>query len=177
MGSSISSLSGGGNNENDAPSDSSNGSEAQPVDPGSLYFGTRLFINPNASQNIEPAEDEGEGNRPEGELGALEVLRRVNNTAPFHQTKTLNCPVNLKKQSLSLTPVSPDNRQVLGVQFTFDSCTACAVTVFYACVEVYDKDSKTFKYVCDRLQPFSLRCAKSDVPTSLAFFALSRQVL
>lgn len=154
MGANISAWRGdGGSQEShstDANGNSSAPAAAAPVDPGSLYFGTRLFV----SQPRHPEEDGDEeaGSNPaaasaDGELSALEVLRRVNNTAPFHQTKTLNCPINLKKQSLSLIAQSSENKQQYSVQFMFDSCTSCAISVFYACVEVYDKDNHTFKFV------------------------------
>eukprot|EP01122_Echinamoeba_exundans_P013401 TRINITY_DN5849_c0_g1_i1.p1 TRINITY_DN5849_c0_g1~~TRINITY_DN5849_c0_g1_i1.p1 ORF type:complete len:538 (-),score=135.53 TRINITY_DN5849_c0_g1_i1:96-1709(-) len=157
MGSAVSAIRGYEPDENAAAVDgTSNASPAASgIDPGALYFGTRLFVNPNNQQQDDAAGDEEAGHAAangEGELGALEVLRRVNNTAPFHQTKTLNCPIYLKKTSLSLVPVSENAEEKqkptkFGLKFVMDSCTSCAVTVFYACTEVYDKDNQTFKFV------------------------------
>jgi hypothetical protein len=157
MGATVSAIRGYEPDETAPASDgSSNASPAASlIDPGALYFGTRLFVNPNNQQQDGAAGDEEAGAAAmngEGELGALEVLRRVNNTAPFHQTKTLNCPIYLKKTSLSLVPVLENTEEKqkatkFGLQFVFDTCTSCAVTVFYASTEVFDKDNNTFKYV------------------------------
>lgn len=126
------------NNTSNLENQSTSASIPQPSqsNTNAFYLGTILFGN----------EHNGLGELF-GAPGWPNTRRQIHRPPRLHQTRTVNCTVNLHKETLRLTPVPHDNGHTLyQLQFTFDATVPCLVKVLYAAREKRDECNQLLGY-------------------------------